>query len=359
MNRDKILAIKAEFARKQAVPDIFANVINALILVCAFWSTISHDVLSYWFSILLIGAIIRIFISSSFGKNLLNINSNKVWYYIYASLTCVFAIIWGTAGVLFFVSDQTDYQLFLSILLCGMVAGSVSSLPVFLPVFYFFALCLMGPITITLLSSGEGLVFYMGLLCIMFILYISMAGWKSHSMIIDALASRFQHEAMARTDELTQVMNRRAFNDVFNNEIARAKRNQRIVAFILCDIDHFKQINDQYGHLAGDAILRDVAQGIEKSINRPSDTVARFGGEEFAILLAETDKDGALYIAEKIRAHIEEISNIWQAQVTISLGVYTCTPSQETKPDDIIHCADKALYVAKKEGRNQVQYFDC
>ncbi len=291
-------------------------------------------------------------------KNLIHIKSVKKWAITYGILTCAFALVWGASGVVFFVPDSIGHQLFISILICGIVAGSVSSLPVFLPVFYFFSFSLMLPVTIMLLLNGNGLVFYMGILCIMFILYISMAGYKSHSIIVDALSSRFIHEDMARTDELTQVMNRRAFNETLLKEVGIAKRNKRLITFILCDIDHFKQINDTYGHLIGDDILKKTAQTLKMSIRRPSDTVARFGGEEFAIILAETDQDGAKHIAETIRANVEKESTNWETKATISLGVYTCIPDQETIPEKIVHKADQALYNAKDKGRNQVQIFE-
>ncbi len=357
MNRLRILAIKTDFAKKQAIPDILANLVNALILVCAFWQVISHQLLITWYTILCIGSIVRIFISSPIFKKKFPKQSYKNWAIVYGILTCTFALVWGISGVLFFVPESIEHQLFLAILLCGIVAGSVSSLPVFLPVFYFFAFSLMLPITVMLFSYGEGLVFYMGLLAAMFILYISMAGWKSHSIIVDALASRFKHEDLARTDELTQVMNRRAFNDVLYKEIGRARRNQNHITFILCDIDHFKKINDKYGHLVGDRILKQTARIIENSIRRPGDIIARYGGEEFAVILAETDIEGAKFIAENIRANIENESKNWESNTTISSGIYTCIPNQDTNIDEMIYKADKALYLAKNQGRNQLQAF--
>ena len=357
MNKLKILAIKADFARKQAIPDILANLVNALILVCAFWSVLPHHQLSIWFAILFLGSTIRILISCSMCKNLIHIKSDKKWVITYGILTCAFALVWGASGVVFFVPDSIGHQLFISILLCGIVAGSVSSLPVFLPVFYFFSFSLMLPVTIMLFLNGNGLVLYMGMLCMMFMLYISMAGFKSHAIIVDALSSRFLHEDMACTDELTQVMNRRAFNEAFLKEVGRARRNQRVLTFILCDIDHFKKVNDTYGHLIGDEILKKTAKVLENSIRRPSDTIARFGGEEFAIILAETNNEGAKILAENIRVNIEKESKKWETQTTISLGIYTCIPDQDTIPEKIVHKADKALYTAKNEGRNQVKAY--
>ncbi|THB69793.1 MAG: GGDEF domain-containing protein, partial [Gammaproteobacteria bacterium] len=310
-----------------------------------------------WFALLFVGSMVRVLISCSMCKSIIKIKSDKKWAYTYGILTCIFALVWGASGVIFFIPDSIGHQLFLSILLCGIVAGSVSSLPVFLPVFYFFAFSLMLPVTIMLFLYGEGLVLYMALLCIVFILYISMAGFKSHAIIVDALASRFRHEDLARTDELTQVMNRRAFNDVLSKEIGRARRSRRLISFILCDIDNFKKINDTYGHIVGDAILKKTASVLESSIRRPSDTIARFGGEEFAIILAETDQEGVSFLAEKIRQNIEKESQNWETNITISLGVYNCVPGQDTVPEQIVHKADKALYLAKNEGRNQVQVF--
>jgi len=130
----------------------------------------------------------------------------------------------------------------------------------------------------------------------------------------------------------------------------------------MCDIDFFKLFNDTYGHLAGDDCLRRVAHAISRHSERPSDTVARFGGENFAVILAETSIGGALMVAEKIRHGIGELGiphvSSPFGQVTLSIGIASAAPGFDNPPDDLILAANKALYRAKQEGRDRICRFD-
>lgn len=156
-------------------------------------------------------------------------------------------------------------------------------------------------------------------------------------------------------DGLTQVYNKRYFLERLESELSRARRYQRELSLIMVDIDHFKQVNDTYGHLAGDAILKQLCQVVHARIRR-EDMLCRYGGEEFAILLPEIDKEHALLAAEKIRILVEETSFTFEATdipVTISLGVYAAI-EESLSSDDFIKKADERLYQAKHSGRNRV-----
>lgn len=168
-------------------------------------------------------------------------------------------------------------------------------------------------------------------------------------------------ERLAKYDSLTGIPNRRSFMENILLEFKRSQREQQPLAVIMCDIDHFKAFNDSYGHDNGDQCLINVAQSIKSSLNRPGDFLARFGGEEFIILLPATTLNGALTIAERIRANIEKLSipnkNSSPLKiVTLSLGVSITDASSETYETLVKH-ADLALYKAKENGRNQVQAY--
>ncbi len=161
-------------------------------------------------------------------------------------------------------------------------------------------------------------------------------------------------EMLATTDGLTAMTNHRTFQERFDELIKASDRYGRQVTLVLCDIDHFKSINDTYGHPVGDIVLKRVAQ-ILKSSSRETDVVARYGGEEFAILMDETDGQGALQIAERVRQNImAEVFHSEQGpfQCTMSLGVATY-PNDGKKKELVIVAADEALYHAKRSGRNQ------
>jgi len=164
-----------------------------------------------------------------------------------------------------------------------------------------------------------------------------------------------QTEELAIRDGLTQVYNHRYLQQKLNQEEDRAKRYHRIFSLIILDIDHFKNYNDSFGHMAGDKLLIALAKVLESSV-RKVDFVARYGGEEFAIVLPECSKEQALVVAERIRKNVEEFSNPNRDayNLTVSVGLSTFPEDGDDK-ENIVEKADKALYRAKREGRNRVR----
>lgn len=159
-------------------------------------------------------------------------------------------------------------------------------------------------------------------------------------------------------DSLTEVANRRHFDDRLQQEWQRSAREQVSLSLILCDIDYFKFYNDTYGHLAGDACLKQVARAITRAVKRPADLVARYGGEEFAAILPNTNFQGALHVAQSIQIEVLHLqivhaSSCGNDYITLSQGIASTVPSYQTSPDVLIADADKALYQAKQQGRNR------
>ncbi|WP_299490959.1 diguanylate cyclase [Acaryochloris sp. IP29b_bin.137] len=168
-----------------------------------------------------------------------------------------------------------------------------------------------------------------------------------------------QLQQLSRRDGLTQIHNRRSFDETLDQEWRRLRREQQPLSVILCDVDHFKQYNDTYGHQAGDTCLQQVASTIETSVKRPADMVARYGGEEFVVLLPNTPLEGATHIAEIIRVAVESLSIPHQSssvshRVTLSLGVASLIPNLQNSATTLLESADAALYRAKHKGRNRV-----
>lgn len=160
-------------------------------------------------------------------------------------------------------------------------------------------------------------------------------------------------ELLATTDGLTGLKNRRTFQDRLIEEHARAMRYHQPLSLLMLDVDHFKQYNDSFGHLAGDAVLKSVGAMLEH-MTRGTDLAARYGGEEFVVILTQTDEAGAVIISERIHAAIAGAA--WNERpVTASLGICTLTLDTPT-PEAMIACADKALYCSKEGGRNQVTH---
>ncbi len=165
-------------------------------------------------------------------------------------------------------------------------------------------------------------------------------------------------EKLAMTDSLTGIFTRRYILERFEEELKRAKAKKIRLSFLMLDVDHFKSINDQYGHLTGDQILREIARVVQESI-REIDIVGRYGGEEFCVVLPDTDKEGASYVAERIRTSVEETSiKVYDViiKTTVSIGI-SLFPDHGEDSQEIIEKADSALYHVKKMGRNQVSLF--
>ncbi|MEA5577884.1 CHASE2 domain-containing protein [Anabaena sp. UHCC 0451] len=163
---------------------------------------------------------------------------------------------------------------------------------------------------------------------------------------------------LANYDGLTQVANRRRFDEYLQQQWERMTREKSSLSLILCDVDFFKRYNDTYGHQAGDVCLKKVAQAMTQGIKKPTHLVARYGGEEFAVVLPDTNEEGALQIAEAIRSQVQALAipheaSLVSSQVTLSLGLASIIPSSDLTPALLIKATDEALYQAKKTGRDR------
>ena len=164
-------------------------------------------------------------------------------------------------------------------------------------------------------------------------------------------------QALACTDSLTGIANRRHFDDYFHRMWRQMARERKPLALVLCDLDHFKLYNDTYGHLAGDTCLRIAAQAIARALRRPADLVGRYGGEEFAVVLPHTTLEGAAEVAENIHLEIQRLAiphdrSSVSEWVTCSMGVSYQIPNNLLPPEVLLDKADRALYQAKQRGRN-------
>jgi two-component system cell cycle response regulator len=173
----------------------------------------------------------------------------------------------------------------------------------------------------------------------------------------DLLKAKNRLEILARIDGLTNVANRRHFDELLHQEWGRLKREKGELALLLCDVDFFKDYNDTYGHLEGDGCLKDIARTINATLRRPSDIAARYGGDEFVIILPNTTLEGALHLAEDIRNGILNLSikhekSPINEHVTVTIGGTSGFPADALPEDKFIWQADKALYEAKMKGRN-------
>ncbi len=167
----------------------------------------------------------------------------------------------------------------------------------------------------------------------------------------------------SRLDPLTAVLNRRAFTELCSSELKTAARNQYPISIIIIDVDYFKEFNDNKGHIQGDKILKKISKTLKKHLSKSTDLIARYGGDEFLVLLSHTNLLQAINVAEELRQSVENLKIPYKLTDTskilsITLGVTTITPNKNYSVNQLIIAADEALYKAKKAGRNQVLGFD-
>ena len=174
----------------------------------------------------------------------------------------------------------------------------------------------------------------------------------------ELLRAAREREHLIRIDQLTNIPNRRSFDERLPLEWGRAIRTKTPISLLILDLDHFKKYNDAYGHLQGDKALQATAKIFMQILKRSGDLVARWGGEEFAVLLVNTDIEGALNVAEGIRQNVESLQiplvDGTISKITVSIGINSLIPETNNLLEDFIRHADMALYTAKKEGRNRV-----
>lgn len=180
----------------------------------------------------------------------------------------------------------------------------------------------------------------------------------SHHNITQRKLAEEQVEYLSLHDPLTGLANRRHFNQFLSNEWRRSIRNRSPLSFVMFDLDHFKDYNDELGHLAGDQCLVKVAQALRAICGRPGDLAVRYGGEEFGLLLGNTSVEDTIRVAEAVRQEIYELDMRYRGRrrITVSAGVASAIPDNEHAELSLIQEADKALYRAKQNGRNQIAY---
>jgi two-component system cell cycle response regulator len=181
------------------------------------------------------------------------------------------------------------------------------------------------------------------------------AGERIVQLQSELLEAKKKLEIQSRTDPLTGVLNRRAILAQIGSELSRARRETTQISISMLDLDHFKTINDTYGHLAGDAVLRECMHRVQSSV-REYDSVGRFGGEEFIVVLPGADEADALIVTERIRLRINKISaDVDGISIPFTISQGLATSSGDTTVDEMIAIADQALYRAKENGRNRVE----
>jgi len=370
-----IVGAQLEQCYRQLPISLMVNLVNGLFLTVVLWEVASAPVLLSWvFSLIAVTSgrflALRAFRDAPRGAPF----DHNRWRRYFVIGAGAAGMVWGAAGVLLFHPDSFPHQVFLAFVLGGMVAGAVPLLSSVEHAYPYFAIPTVLPISIQMLAAGDRIHLIMGLMIAIFGVAMLASSARVQRLFRDSANLRQKlctsmeagHalERMVRLDALTQIPNRRLFEEALEKEWRRAERDKTSLSVITADIDHFKEYNDHYGHPAGDSCLVKVAQTMESTLSRPGDVVARVGGEEFAFLLPRTNLVGATSVAELIRDRILDLNIPHEAspaakQLTVSFGVASSGPVTATcTPAGLLSASDIALYDAKRRGRNQIVAID-
>ena len=283
--------------------------------------------------------------------------------WIFVLSVCLTALIWGLGFANFMIHEGDLYAALLMVMCTvGLCSGEVVAFtPYFrLAIVYNFLALVPAMVSMLVFKMNVPLVFALGFLG-GYLFFLTTKGnreyWdaRENEYILEERSKAL--EKMNRIDDLTSLYNRRHFDETFSFEWNRSVRDKTPVSIIIFDIDGFKQINDEYGHLAGDQYLTATATMIKNIFKRQTDTTARYGGDEFIVLVTNTPEENISMLAEKVRMKSETLYLEYEGQTlqaSVSAGIATCVPEQKDKPQSLILKADKALYQSKANGRNQV-----
>ena len=351
--------------KKRSTVGIFFYILLAFIVVFADNYYERHRFFSMFFLLSMSGIcsfrLIHLVISRNMDDRYEIPNRN-----IFSISVIISALIWGVAFALIMLQkNEYAVQMLMPVLICGLCAGGVVA---FLPhrwLSIYYNMSMLMPAAVSLFMKGTNT--SLATMILLFSIYLVIMAYRGNQEYWDALENEHLLELKSRelahlsnTDVLTGLYNRRYFDQAIDLEWKRSGRNNAILSVIIFDIDHFKNINDTFGHQAGDEYLTKTAATLSAVFKRDYDIVARYGGEEFIVLLPGTNAEYARQLAEQTRQKIESLMLDYQRKkiaATISAGIMCSVADFNTSPDYIVACADKALYKAKHAGRNMVVVF--
>ncbi|MBV8747848.1 MAG: GGDEF domain-containing protein [Xanthobacteraceae bacterium] len=376
---DAPLNVRSEQIRllRQHPSLILLNLVNALLVIAVLWPVFPRELLLGWYALLAVVIPVRL-VLVRLGR-IRGWTSAKVAGFAVAGSAAT-GVIWGLLAWPILTISESVYPVFLVFVLGGMSAGAVLLDAAYLPAFAAFVVPILAPATIAFAMRGDAVSLAMGLMLAAFALVQAVVGWRANCWIIDTLRLQAQREnltadlyrttaeltrreailrIMANHDQLTGLFNRYYLLETLGRELSRARRLQMPVTVAILDIDHFKDYNDNFGHEAGDEVLRTTAATLKDAV-RATDIVCRYGGEEFLIVFLDSAVAAAVPRLGEICKEIKQRTYVYAGStlpsVAMSVGVAEF-PQHGRSVDALIRAADRALYAAKKAGRDRIEVF--
>lgn len=355
--RDSLEAAAVAQLFEQFVIAAVASLLLIGFVVLALWGHAPTPLLMGWAGVALAVMVARIFLHHRYQHT--RNPDPATWCNRHLVLTALSGLIWGIAAPLFVPQIPSPQALVLMIAIAGIAAGALPVNAAVLRVYLVYLVVIMLPVAVTFFASGDRIGLIMGSMAVFYVLALGASG-RNYSRNLQRayeLSARLNEanrelERRASHDALTALWNRNRFEIALDKELDRIARYGSTCTLIMLDIDHFKQINDTYGHDVGDRVLTQLGEILAAEIRSP-DRVARWGGEEFMILLPETGLTAGAWAAERLRRHVAISGFEGPERITISLGVTVCNGQEERS--DLLKRLDDALYRAKQQGRNRVE----
>jgi diguanylate cyclase (GGDEF)-like protein len=370
--RPELISKCIELMYFQASNAYASSVTVGLILGVLFWNRAPRAGIIGWFVCYGLMIVVRHRLGGRFLATPRRPEDVQRWLHYFAIVVGICGVIWGVYGV--FLARYSDtYDIAVVVLALGaLLSGAVTAYSVSMLVYLVFSMPTMLPIGLWLLSSQVPGRRFLGMMAFAWVIFLFFAARRFRKFALESLGHQFENVNLVRNleelagqlkrlsaiDSLTNVANRRSFDEEFEAALTSAKREGAPLSLILCDIDFFKHYNDVYGHMQGDVCLRSIACQLDTVAKRLGALAARIGGEEFAVILRQAGVDGGMELAEELRRAIERLAIVHSKShsgfVTGSFGVCSMVPADATTRSDLLQRADEALYEAKRSGRNRV-----
>lgn len=366
--------------------DVFPVIASMLIVascLIAFlvWQQIDTKLAAYWFGTMALIMAIRIILYTAYKQDD-DEQRARLWRLAFLTGAYLSAVMICVATLLFYIDLDESSKMVFMLLVIGVVSAALPVLATDLKAYAIYVLLCLMPLALFNLASQIIAIKLVGAVTLVFIGMLMLAAHLFNRALLDSLIYRYRSELLAdrlqiansrlssanqelqkisTIDELTGVYNRRYFNQRFKEVWDDHLRQSQFLAALMIDVDHFKSYNDHFGHFEGDHCLKRIADEVTSVIHRPRDFVSRFGGEEFLILLPNTDFNGAQEIAARMHRNIELLAIPHKREdninrVTVSIGGNVLKPRKEVTADEFLKQLDLALYQAKRTGRNKTVF---
>jgi diguanylate cyclase (GGDEF)-like protein len=348
---------------RQSVTAVFGSFLGLVMLCWLCWDRFDHHIMNWWIALLTASTLIRLSMFVVYFRSSQATRTPQRWELIYLATLSLSAGIWGGGALAVMPADDLLAQALVMLFTVGMSVSAVSCYSAYRYMTVVSIALVLLPSTFWLMVQPSSLQFGMGVAVLVFASFVCSATRK----LSDALETAFRltremelahsiSTRAAQTDELTGLRNRRAFFEQAQRLYNHCQNYQLPLCAVMLDMDHFKHINDTYGHQVGDQVLRQMGVVISRSF-RDADVYGRLGGEEFAVLLPDTSLEDAQNIAEELVHSIAGLMTGPVHCITASVGVASMATSDKDL-HSLMSNADKALYRAKARGRNQVVVSD-